>query len=55
MMLVLLLLLAAPAAAEPFADRVVGYTIGTVDGTSGDGAFGSSAFANTGYTPAQPG
>src|SRR5207253_4053386 len=29
MMLVLLLLLAAPAAAEPFADRVVGYTIGT--------------------------
>src|SRR5438445_9650648 len=32
MMLVLLLLLAAPAAAEPFADRVVGYTIGTGGG-----------------------
>src|SRR5438309_7431169 len=32
MMLVLLLLLAAPAAAEPCADRVVGYTIGTGGG-----------------------
>ncbi len=32
MMLVLLLLLAAPAAAEPFADRVVSYTIGTGGG-----------------------
>src|SRR5262249_26773539 len=28
--------------------------IGVVDGTSGDGALGSSALANTGYTPAQP-
>src|SRR5262249_9995266 len=28
--------------------------IGVVDGTSGDGAPGSSALANTGYTPAQP-
>src|SRR5437016_14134463 len=32
MILVLLLLLAAPAAAEPFADRVVSYTIGTGGG-----------------------
>ena len=29
--------------------------IGVVDGTSGDGLAGSSASANTGYTPAQPG
>ena len=29
--------------------------IGVVVGTSGEGAFGSRASANTGYTPAQPG